>query len=183
MAMLNTVHDIPTCSSVDNDSRDSQLNRFWALESTPVLRTKLHTKDREFSCPENGGGYWNRPSMGNRVSDTMWDYPTDKVGEQGNCTNKLHLSDPANQLYKISCRRRDRDPCDQSAQSIQDVTPIALRTRNKIQRHKLCQGVISNETQHQSQFASETMEQILKLNKQSDEVPTNVILRSALRSR
>ena len=102
MAMLNTVHDIPTCSSVDNDSRDSQLNRFWALESTPVLRTKLHTKDREFSCPENGGGYWNRPSMGNRVSDTMWDYPIDKVGEQGNCTNKLHLSDLVNRLHQIA---------------------------------------------------------------------------------
>ena len=38
MAMLNTVHDnddIPTCSSVDNDSRDSQLNTSylpWLVE-------------------------------------------------------------------------------------------------------------------------------------------------------
>ena len=41
LAMLNTTHDTPTCSPVDDGSRDSQLNRSCALGSIPALRIRL----------------------------------------------------------------------------------------------------------------------------------------------
>jgi hypothetical protein len=62
MAMLSTIYDTYTCSlqsSIDGGPRNSPSNRSCAFDSTPVLRTRLHTLDRDFSCPENGGGIKN----------------------------------------------------------------------------------------------------------------------------
>ena len=170
--MLNTVHGIPTCSSVDTDSRYSPSNRFCALETTPVLRIPLYTLDREFSCPENGGGYRNLSSMGKRVSDTQWDYPTDKVGGHGYCTNMLQLPDQANQLQQQSRHgnKPDRAIQSRSMMSSQKDIPVALRTRSKAhQKDTVC--MIANEAPHQSQLEMETKDLILlRLIKQADEL-------------
>ena len=156
MADLNTVCVTPNHASVDECSESPQSDRSCAIESTPVLRTKLHTMDRDFSCPEKRGGIQNiQPSNGSRVPDTLWDIFT--VGEHGYCTNKLYLSDQANQPQQMSCRQPDRDRKSKSAQPIQTDAPIAIRTRSKVhQQDTASKCMVANETQYQSQFATET---------------------------
>ena len=93
--------------------------------------------DRDFPCPKKRGEIQNiQSSNGSRVPDTLWDIFTG--GEHGYCTNKLHLSDQANQPQQMSCRQPDRDRKSKSAQQIQTDAPIAIRNGagyiNKIQQ-------------------------------------------------
>ena len=124
--------------------------------------------DRDFPCPKKRGEIQNiQSSNGSRVPDTLWDIFTG--GEHGYCTNKLHLSDQANQPQQMSCRQPDRDRKSKSAQQIQTDAPIDIRTRSKVHQQDTAKCMVANETPYQSQFAMETKEQFLQLNKQSDE--------------
>ena len=150
MAMLNTLHDTPTCSPVDDGSTDSQSNRSCVLGSIPALRIQLHSLDRDFSCPENGGGNQNHPPMGNQASDTLKDISNETGGEHGHCTNtKLHISDQVKRPRLPGNCLPDRDLKSKSVDSIKRVTPLALRTRSKShQQHTAT--LIANEAPYQN---------------------------------
>ena len=147
-----------------------------SLGTSPVFRFRLHTLDREFSCPENGGGDRNR----SRVSDTLWNHSTDKDGEHGSCTNKLHLSDQAKQLQPRTLERRshcstpDRNRVPKQVESSQEDTPVALRTRSKAHsKDTVC--MITKEAP-QLALPVETEDLVRQLIKQADEhhIETNL---------
>ena len=134
---VNTVCDNPISSPVDGESRVTLANRSCALGSTPVLRTRLHTLDRDFSCQEKGGGNWNLTFMGKRVSDTLWIIHTGIGGEHVYSTNtKLHMSDQVKRRRHQDRCTSDRDIKSKSVDSFQRVTPIEFEreTRDLIQR-------------------------------------------------
>jgi hypothetical protein len=148
-------------------SGDLSSDRSCALESTPVLRSRLHTLDREFSCPENGGGIQSHSSTGEIISDTLWNISMESVGEHGFCVKtKLHLLDRANQL-RLG-RKPDRDPKFKTFELIQKYTPIAFYTRSKVQQQDTAR-LFANDAPYQFQFAMETKEQFMKLIMQADE--------------
>ena len=70
----------------------------------------------------------------------------------------------------MSCLLSDHNQF-KSALSVQEDIPIALRTRSKIHRDASSLGMISNEseTQSQSSFGMEIVEQLLQFNKQAVE--------------
>ena len=169
-SILNTVYNTPTPTPVDECSRSPYFNRFCAFESTPVLRTKLHTLDRDFSCPEKRGGIQDiQSSTWDRVPDTLWD--TCVGGEDGYCTNtKIHKSDQVDRPQQLGRRKPDRDQKSKATESNQPDTPIAIRTRSKVHLQDTASKCLTtNETPNQSRFAMEIKEQFLQLNTQSDE--------------
>lgn len=170
MATLNTIYDTPTCSPVDTSGKDTSSNRFCALESTPVLRTKLHTMAREFSCTEKGGEFQYLQSQ-ERISDTLW-VSTETGGEQidynakaGKLQKSNHLAGHHLGLYKLD---RERKPT--MIKSNPTDAPIALRTRSKSHQQDTALMIDNHdEVPYQSQSAVEINLKFIELTKKAEE--------------
>ena len=173
MAAVNELCDTPMCPPVHSESRKSLPNRLSAIGTSPVFRFRLHTLDREFSCPENGGGNQNR----SRVPDILWNYPTDKDGDHGSNTNTLHLPCQAKLLQQRAldrsshcCSKPDRYIVFKPVEWSQNDTPVASRTRSKTHSQDTASKcMVDYEEPYQLQFAMETRKQFLQLNKQADD--------------
>ena len=90
MAMLDTLHDTPTCPPVDDGSTDPQLDRSCSLGSRRFAFGCIHWNEI-FLVQKTAGGNQKHPSMGNRVSDTLRDISNGTGGEHGHCSNSPRL--------------------------------------------------------------------------------------------
>jgi len=162
MVMLVTSHATSTCSHVEEDSK---LIRSCAIETSPVLRTRLYPMEGKFSCPEKGGEYREESSRDKWVSDILWNsaHVQDGVLHDYSGKRKLHISDQAS--YSIRSRPLNQPDRDQdTSKRFQKESPVSPQTSSRDQ----LQCKTSNDTL-ESQFQIEIKELISQLINQSKE--------------